>query len=144
MDFLSWNYWQNVDKISWHFGFVTDLLKIVCQFTTSGNFLCLSRVSTLFCLHQHVTIRHCIFIFYYFLAIFAKNSDDVSRVQISTEKIPRCTFRSLCKKISLTFSDTKDLQHERIKNAPRCIFPHFPLVPLLILCLLHFSFFWSK
>ncbi len=87
---LSWNCWWNIDKIFQHFGFVADFLKIVCQLMTFDNVSCLSLVSTLCCLHQHMTIRYCIFYFYYFIAIFAKQSADVLGIWISTEKISRC------------------------------------------------------
>ncbi len=83
---LSWNCWQNVDEFLWHFGFVADFSKIVCWLMIFGNYLCLSRVSTLCRLHQHMTLLYCFFICKYFIAIFAKQSTDVSRIWIHTER----------------------------------------------------------
>ncbi len=84
--------------------------------------------------------------------MFVKQSTDVLRIQIPTEKYPGALLEaefcsimnSIVQKINDLFSDTKDLQQKRIKNALECIFSHSPLVPLSIPVLLHYSFFRSK
>ncbi len=115
------------------------------------QFLCLSRVLTLCHLHWHVIIRYQFFIFKYFMVIFAKQSADVLRILIPTEKYPgtlsEAEFWAIMNSIPFfltsLFSDTKDLQCERIENELQCIFSHFSLAPLFFPFLLHFSFFYQ-
>ncbi len=111
------------------------------------QFLCLSCKLTLCHSHWHMTISYCFLkvlfsdIFKAILLFFQEYKFPQKNIQMHFGKqnfdwlwIP------LCKKININFLVPK-ICVKYTKNAMKCIFPCYPLAPLLIQFLLHFSFF---